>query len=73
METIWDSIRFREAREKAKYTMAEAAEKLGIVYIFLQMLETGKRSPSQKLVSRMSDLYGVPVKDFLTDEVSVDG
>lgn len=56
----------RELREKAKLSIGEAANKMGIAYDYLIMLENNRRKPSWKLLKKMCDVYSVkPEKVFL--------
>ena len=56
----------RELREKSKLSIEEAANKLGIAYDYLIMLENNRRKPSWKLLKKMCDVYSAkPEKVFL--------
>lgn len=58
--------KLKDIRELARLKQYEAAEKLDISKDYLCMLENGRRSPSNKLISKMSKLYNVaPEKVFL--------
>ena len=61
-----DKMTLREIREKSKLSIEEAANKLGIAYDYLIMLENNRRKPSRKLLKRMIEVYSVkPEKIFL--------
>ena len=61
-----EKMTLRELREKARLSIEEAANKLGIAYDYLVMLENNRRKPSWKLLKRMIEVYSVkPEKIFL--------
>ncbi len=54
----------KKARENAHYTQPQVAEKLGITTVAYQNYEYGKREPSNELLCKISDLFGVTT-DYL--------
>ena len=59
---ITDSSRLLQAyRKYSKLTIRKAAEKLGIDYSFLSKIEMAKRKPSIELLSRIAELYSMPL------------
>ena len=51
------TLTLRKLREKNRLTPYETAQKLGITYTYLYLMETGKRNPSDKIKSKMCELY----------------
>ena len=51
------SSRIKELRKQNGYTQVELAEKLGVGLSTIAMWETGKRTPSFKLLNDLSDLF----------------
>ena len=68
MNTIWDNTKFKSARNDANMTASAAVGILNITVEYLYMLEGGKKTPSQQLVSKLATLYHKPVSFFLKDE-----
>lgn len=68
MISIWETTQIKQAREEAAMLVKTASEALNITPEYLSMLENGHRQPSQKLISKMSELYGKPVTFFLKSE-----
>lgn len=68
MTSIWETKNIKQAREDVPMLVKDASEVLDITPEYLSMLENGHRQPSQKLVSKMSALYGKPVTFFLKSE-----
>ena len=61
-----EKMTLRQLREKSKLSIEEAANKLGIAYDYLIMLENNRRKPSWKLLKKMCDVYSAkPEKVFL--------
>lgn len=48
-------------RKQSKLTLREAAKKLGIDYSLLSKIEMATRKPSFELLSRIADLYSMPL------------
>lgn len=53
-----------ELRKQHGYTQEKLAELLETDRSHLNQIEKGKRNPSVALISRMSKLFNVPMKDF---------
>ena len=51
------TLTLRKLREKNRLTPYETAEKLGITYTYLYLMETGQRNPSDKIKSKMCEVY----------------
>ena len=51
------SSRIKELRKQCGYTQVDLAEKLGVGPSTIAMWETGKRTPSFKLLNDLSDLF----------------
>ncbi len=59
-----DTDRLKKARESKHLTQAQAAAKLGVSDGAYKNYEQGKREPSNDLLCKISDLYGVTT-DYL--------
>jgi DNA-binding XRE family transcriptional regulator len=57
-------LTLKAARVNAKFTQAEAAEKLECSKASLSNYETGKTIPDMMLGAKMAKLYGVQIDDF---------
>lgn len=68
MVSIWIKEKMRQAREDKKLSVKNAAELLDVTPEYLSMLENGHRQPSQKLISKMSEIYEQPAIYFLAGE-----
>lgn len=60
--------RLKKARFILDFTRREAAEKIGIDKQYLADIETGRRTPSIKMLGRLSKVYGVPIYWFFLPE-----
>ena len=49
-------------------SQAELAAKCNVTQQFIQMIETGKRSPSLKLAKRIADVLGVSLDELTSDK-----
>lgn len=58
----------KEIREKAGFSIADAAEKLHVVPSYIWLLENGKRRITLDLLEDMARLYGVNIEDFLRED-----
>lgn len=54
----------KKARKNSQYTQPQVAQKLGITTVAYQNYEYGKREPSNELLCKISDLFGVTT-DYL--------
>ncbi len=54
----------KEIREQLKITQEEAAKRIGISRYWLYQIENGTANPTQKVMVKMSDLYGVPAAEI---------
>lgn len=70
METIWDEAKFKQARIDADLSPEDAADKLNIARGYIYMIEAGTKSPSQKLVARIAELYKLSVGHFLRSDAA---
>lgn len=68
METIWDAEKFKQARIDADLSPEDAADRLNIARGYMYMIEAGTKSPSQKLVARICELYVKPAAHFLRSD-----
>lgn len=62
---IWNYQKLRQARARTIPTIRAAARKLDITPEYLSMIENGHKSPSMKLVLKMSALYEADFMGFL--------
>lgn len=64
----------KELRKDKGLTQPELAEKLGISETYLRFIETGKRSPSRKLLLKISDFFNVELDEIICigKEISVE-
>ena len=60
--------RIREARKHSEYTQQVASEKLEIARAYLAQVETGKETPSGRLLNSMATVYGVN-RDWLINGI----
>ena len=61
------AARLRAAREKAKLTTAEAAERAGVSNSAWLMYESGRRFPREDLLPQIGRAVNVPYKRLLPD------
>lgn len=52
---------YREAREKAGLSLNDAAEKIGVTRVALWLWESGRGNPLVSNLTKMAEVYGVPV------------
>lgn len=64
--------RLREARERAAFTQAEAAGRIGVTPSALSQYESGKRGIDALMLERFSHLYAVPVTFFFAQTATVE-
>lgn len=62
----------RELRKKKGLRMKDLAIMLGVTESTISLYENGKRQPSLETMSKLSDLFGVPVDFLLGKEKSAD-
>lgn len=60
----WKKNKLRYYRELNKYTQVQISKELGIAQNMYQKYESGKLQPSIALVIKLSDIYGVTVKEL---------
>jgi transcriptional regulator with XRE-family HTH domain len=65
---IWDTSKIKAARTMADLNVKNAAKAINITPEYLSMIENGHREPSHKVISRMSEAYGVPISSFLISQ-----
>ncbi|HEX3526355.1 MAG TPA: helix-turn-helix transcriptional regulator [Thermoanaerobaculia bacterium] len=58
--------RLREAREAAKLTQVQVAEKLGKPQSYVSKVENGERRIDPIELARFAEIYGRSVEDFLS-------
>lgn len=63
--TIWDSHKIKQARIDRNLSEPEAAKLLDVTPVFLTMLETGKRQPSPRTITKIASTYRRPISHFL--------
>ena len=66
-ENVTIGNKIKDERKKAKLTQAELANKAGISTMSIRRYESGDRSPSYDTLVKLSDVLGVPISTFLTD------
>jgi len=59
--------KLRKLRGDQKLTQPELAGKMGIEQSYLSKLENGKSLPSNDVLNRILDVFGLEVGDLLTD------
>lgn len=57
--------KLREARDAAGLTQIEAGEKSGVHHISIAKFETGKATPTVRVLCLLADAYGVHVCDLI--------
>lgn len=51
----------KEIRKMRGFTRKQVAEKIGITKDYVYMIESGKRSPSDKIKNKLAELFNLPV------------
>lgn len=59
-----EKITLKAARINNRYTITEAAKKLGISVVTLSKYENGIRFPNVKAINKMLDLYNLEYSDI---------
>ena len=54
-----------ELREDRGMSQREAAEKIGLSHSFICLLESGKRTPSLGVLSKIAKFYKAKIQDLL--------
>jgi transcriptional regulator with XRE-family HTH domain len=62
---------FKDARERAKYTQARAASKLGLTQAYLSMLERGLRPVTSRLATQAQKVFDLPPTVLPLETVNV--
>jgi transcriptional regulator with XRE-family HTH domain len=57
-------FKIRDVRKKNGLTMTQLADRVGVSYITIYRIETGKVSPSVVLLSEIAHSLGEPIKEF---------
>ncbi len=60
-------LRIRTLRKARKMTQQQLADATDVSRIYIQALESNRRSPSMKLLHRLSDKLGVETSDLLEE------
>jgi len=60
--------KIREARKKAGLTMTALAKKVGVSYLTIYRIETGKVSPSVALLSEIAHCLNKPITSFFDEK-----
>ncbi len=60
--------RVRDLRRRLGLTQKELAERCGLSPVYVQFIESGKRHPSLKALSRIAEALGVELDDLFVDE-----
>ena len=60
-------LRVRETRKRAGLTMKGLAEKVGVSYLTIHRVESGKVSPSVSLLSDISQCLNQPIQKFFAE------
>ena len=58
----------KQKRKKAKLTQEALAKKIGCATITIRQYESGKRSPSLRILATISDALDVDVFDLIPEE-----
>ena len=61
-------FRIRDLRKKKGLSMNQVADKVGVSYITIHRIETGKVSPSVVLLSEIADCLGEPITVFFEQD-----
>jgi transcriptional regulator with XRE-family HTH domain len=61
--------KFKILRKRKKWSQAELAEKLEVHITHISRLETGRYTPSLKLMKKLAELYEVTTDYLLYDEI----
>ena len=64
------SEKIQEARSKAGLTQQQLADKLGVSQQYIGIYESGKRQPKIQTLQKIADALGVPVTEFLDEELT---
>ena len=61
--------RLRRARQVRNYTQLEAADKIGVTRQSISDYERGRYSPGPDVLKRISEVYELPIRLFMTEEL----
>lgn len=64
------ALAIKAARNRAKITQAELADRCGLATITIRQYESGKREPRMEQLSRIADALGISVGTLLRQEPS---
>lgn len=59
---------FKKARESAGFTLAEAAEKIGVSFQAISLWETGKSMPSSARLGKIAKAYNCTIDELLKED-----
>ncbi|MFV5643102.1 helix-turn-helix domain-containing protein [Acinetobacter oleivorans] len=62
--THFAGFKIKGLRIKEGYKSTYVAEKLDITPTYLSLIESGKKNPSKKVISKASELFNVDAKEF---------
>ncbi len=57
--------KFVDVRKSKKMTQAIAARQIGIQQSYLSKIETGRHLPSEEIISKICDVYGIEVNEVV--------
>lgn len=58
-------VELRKLRNDAKYTQAQLAKLAGISAAYVSQLETGKKEPTDRVITKLSDALNIPENQLL--------
>lgn len=62
--------KLRAMRKGMGFTQQKLADDVGVSRIYIQALESGRRSPSMKLIHRLAETLQASISDFIDDYAS---
>ena len=54
----------RAERSRANLTQEEVAEKIGVTYMYIYMIERGIRNPGDKIKRKLAKVYGISMDEL---------
>jgi len=63
------SLRIKELRKQKEWTQQQLAEKAHLAKPLISMLETGERHPSDEVLKKLCEAFGVKESDILNEDV----
>ncbi len=59
-------VELRKLRNDAKYTQVQLAKLAGISASYISQLETGKKEPTDRVITKLSDALNIPENQLLS-------